>query len=167
MKNEIISVIIPVNNVEKYIESCLKSVVQQTYPHLEIIVINDGSTDGSEAIIRRYASIDSRIKLINQQHAGPSAARNNGMSLATGTYIAFIDSDDYIEECMLERMLLRMKSTGADIVECGYNEAFIHEQPIRKIAYFKTYDEIIGTENILEKHVKGNISLLVWNKFNY
>ena len=164
MQNDIISVIVPVYNVEKYLATCLESIVNQTYPYLEIIVINDGSTDSSQEIIHQYAYKDSRIKLISQQNNGLSAARNSGMAAATGTYIVFVDSDDYIEKHMLAQMLSRLESTGADIVECGYNETFTQESPIRYVPYRRNYDEIVGIDCILESHIKGNISLLVWNK---
>ena len=92
-----ISVIIPVHNVEKYIGKCLGSIVSQTYKDLEIICIDDQSSDNSLKILTDFAQKDTRIKLIKQDHKGVSAARNNGLNIATGEYISFIDSDDWIE----------------------------------------------------------------------
>jgi len=100
--NPLISIIIPVYNVESYLKDCLESVINQTYKNLEIIIINDGSQDNSKEICYNYAKKDSRIKLINKKNEGVSAARNTGMDLATGEYISFIDSDDYIDNDMIE-----------------------------------------------------------------
>ena len=91
-----ISVIIPVYNVEKYLRECLDSLLNQTFKDIEIICVNDGSTDGSLNILNEYASKDSRFIIINQNNQGLSAARNNGLNVAKGDYVAFLDSDDYI-----------------------------------------------------------------------
>ena len=88
-----ISVIIPVYNVEKYLAECLTSVVNQTFKDIEIICVNDGSTDNSPKILKEFAQKDSRIKIINQENQGLSAARNTGLDVATGEYVSFIDSD--------------------------------------------------------------------------
>ncbi len=108
-----VSVIIPVYNVEDYIEKCLESVVNQTLKEIEIIVVNDGTKDNSIKKIEKYFS-DSRIKIINKQNGGLSSARNAGLEIAKGEYISFIDSDDFIEEKMLEE--LYNESENADIV---------------------------------------------------
>jgi len=97
VKAALLSVIIPVYNVEPYLEQCLDSVINQTYKNLEIICINDGSTDNSLKILEKYQKKDSRIKLINQKNKGLSGARNAGLDVAKGEYIAFVDSDDYLE----------------------------------------------------------------------
>ena len=89
-----VSVIIPVYNVEKYLQKCLDSVINQTYKNLEIICVDDGSPDNSGGILDAYAQNDSRIIVIHQENAGVSAARNRGLDAATGEYIAFVDSDD-------------------------------------------------------------------------
>ncbi len=102
MKNLLVSVIIPVYNTELYLEKCLKSVIDQTYEKLEIIVINDGSTDNSAKILQKFASIDYRIIYINQKNMGQANSRNNGINIAKGEFIIFIDSDDFIEENTIE-----------------------------------------------------------------
>lgn len=99
-----ISVIIPVYNVEKFLPQCLDSVISQTYGNIEIICVNDGSTDSSLSILEAYAKSDSRIKIINQNNAGVSVARNNALSVAKGKYIYFLDSDDYIEHRALKEL---------------------------------------------------------------
>lgn len=92
----LVSVVVPVYNLEKYIENCLKSIVAQTYKNLEILCIDDGSTDGSADIIKSMAENDLRIKYVYQENAGVSAARNRGMNEATGEYLMFVDGDDYL-----------------------------------------------------------------------
>lgn len=108
-----VSVIIPVYNVEEYIEKCLDSVVNQTLKEIEIIVVNDGTKDNSMKKIEKYFS-DSRIKIINKQNGGQSSARNAGLAISKGEYISFIDSDDFIEEKMLEELYTESENT--DIV---------------------------------------------------
>ena len=98
MRANLVSVIVPVYNVEDYLRECVESVIKQTYPHLEIILVDDGSTDGSGAICDEYASKDNRIRVVHQKNKGLSGARNSGLDIATGRYIIFIDSDDYIWE---------------------------------------------------------------------
>lgn len=110
-----ISVIIPVHNVEKYIDKCLGSIVSQTYKNLEIICIDDQSSDNSLKILTDFAQKDSRIKLIRQDHKGVSVARNNGLKIATGEYISFIDSDDWIEPKYFENLHNAITQTDSDI----------------------------------------------------
>lgn len=116
----IISVIIPVYNVEPYLSACLDSVLAQTHRELEILLIDDGSTDGSGAICDRYAAMDPRIRVIHQENGGVSCARNRGLELAAGELISFIDSDDTMEPNMYEFLVQLMQEHGADISHCGY-----------------------------------------------
>ena len=118
--SETISVIIPAYNVEEHIDKCLGSVLSQTYENLEVIVINDGSTDSTAAMIRKHEA-DPRLKLIDQQNAGVSAARNAGIVAASGKLLAFVDSDDYLERQMYERLHTAMTESGADMAVCNYN----------------------------------------------
>lgn len=119
--NELISVIVPVYNGELYLEECVKSILAQTYRNFELIIVNDGSTDGTSEIIKKYAGMDSRIKFLNKENAGVSAARNSGITLSTGGgYIAFVDSDDLIEKEYLEKLSARA-ACGYDVVYCRYN----------------------------------------------
>ncbi len=110
-----VSVIIPVYNVEKYLRQCLDSVVSQTMHDIEIICVNDGSTDSSGRILEEYSLKDNRIVVINQENAGQSTARNKGLKIAAGEYIAFLDSDDYMEPDLCELAYNKAKQTGADI----------------------------------------------------
>ena len=113
------SIIVPVYNVEEYLEECLESIQKQTYTDIEVILVNDGSTDGSKEICESYCQMDSRFKLINQENKGQSAARNNGVSVSTGEYITFVDSDDVISSKYVE-ILNRYMTEEIDLVECEY-----------------------------------------------
>ena len=134
-----ISVIIPVYNVEDYLEKCIRSVLTNTYQDLEVICINDGSTDGCLEILQRMQAQDSRIKIINQENRGLPAVRTRGLKAASGEYIAFIDSDDWIHPQYFETLLNCMEKTGADMAVCGCckfePEEQINVAPIPKIHY--------------------------------
>lgn len=115
-----VSVIIPVYNVENYVEKTLKSVINQTYKDLEIIVIDDGSTDRSPEIVDRIAQTDERIRVFHTKNGGVSAARNKGLDIAKGRYVAFLDSDDFIEPDMYEKMVVAVEKNNCDAVQCSY-----------------------------------------------
>lgn len=118
----LISIIIPVYNAGKYINRCIKSIVNQSYQELEIIVVNDGSTDNSFSICETLAMQDNRIKVISQENGGVSKARNTGLSFAKGEYVMFLDSDDYMLPDMCKTMLDVLHSKQADCVICGIQE---------------------------------------------
>ena len=122
-----ISVIVPVYNVETYLEECLDSIQNQTYTDFEVLLVNDGSTDGSQAICERYCQTDKRFRLMNQTNQGLSAARNKGVEISTGEYIVFVDSDDIIKTNYLEKLMQYM-TEDVDIVESQFtvsNEEFL------------------------------------------
>ena len=121
MKNPLITVIVPVCNVAKYLRRCLDSVISQTYQNLEIICVDDGSTDHSSEICEQYALKDERVKVFHQENQGVSAARNKGLDMVAGEYITFVDSDDYIQSDMLERLYSELSKSEASYVICGYN----------------------------------------------
>ena len=118
MNRPLISIIIPIYKVEKYLPRCLESILRQTYKELEILCVNDGSPDRCRSILEAYAKEDSRIKVINQENQGVSAARNNGLRAATGELIAFIDSDDWIHSRYFEVLTDCLLRSGADVVFC-------------------------------------------------
>lgn len=124
MRTPLISVIIPVYNVEKYLHRCLDSVIAQTYQNLEIICVDDGSIDDSGKICDQYAVRDARIKVIHQENQGLSAARNKGLDAAEGEYIAFVDSDDYILEDMYKKMLDKLLNYNVDLCVCQWQYEF-------------------------------------------
>lgn len=115
-----VSVIIPVYNVEQYLSQCLDSVVGQSYQNLEVILVDDGSTDGSKEICDYYAEKDERIRLIRQKNQGAANAKNTGLHYVTGELITFIDSDDYVENNWIERMVFILERENADLVECSF-----------------------------------------------
>ena len=121
-----VSVIIPVYNNEKYIEKCIRSVMEQTYQNLEIIVIDDGSTDGSYRILEKLKQKDKRITVIHQENAGVAAARNKGLDIAAGDYLTFVDGDDYISDDYIEKLYQCARRYDAEMVICGL--AFVSEK---------------------------------------
>lgn len=119
MERNKVSIIVPVYNVEKYLSNCIDSILKQTYKNIEVIIINDGSIDSSGNICDEYAKKDRRIKVIQQKNSGVSATRNIGIDIATGEYMQFVDSDDYLEYNMVERLIDAM-SDKVNLVICGY-----------------------------------------------
>ncbi len=110
-----ISIIVPVFNTEKYISKCLFSLIKQTLKEIEIIIVNDGSTDGTLAVIDKFSSLDARIKIINQENQKQGAARNRGMEIALGEYIGFVDSDDWVDLDYFEKLYIAAKKHNSDI----------------------------------------------------
>ena len=117
--NTLISVIIPVYNVVKYLERCVESVINQTYSDLEIILVDDGSTDGSGELCEKLAERDQRISVVHQENQGLGPARNTGLNIMHGEYVAFLDSDDWVDSHMYEKMYNAANDNGSDIVTCG------------------------------------------------
>jgi glycosyltransferase involved in cell wall biosynthesis len=132
-----ISVIIPTYNVGVYIDDCLESIVNQTFKNLEVIVVDDGSTDISSAIYGKFAREDARIQVVRGRNNGQSVARNIGMEFATGDYVHFMDSDDYLDYDYYEKMLGRALETGADMTHGGFYREFTDEicGPERKLVF--------------------------------
>lgn len=147
--NELVSVIIPVYNVEKYLNRCIKSVLGQTYKNLEIILVDDGSTDNSSQICDEYKKIDSRIIVIHKENGGLSDARNAGINKATGKYITFIDSDDSIEKDMIEYLYLLMKKYKTKMSLCCHN--IIYEKRNKVISLGNGKEEVLSSEKCIEK----------------
>ena len=149
-----VSVIVPVYNVEKYVEKCLKSLVNQTMQEIEIIVVDDGSKDGSKSIVDNYIKkYPDKIKYLYKENGGLSSARNFAIPYANGEYIAFLDSDDYVEPTMYEEMYKLAKKDNADMVECD----FIWEYPNKqKYDYGVVYN---GKKEAIEK-----ARVVAWNK---
>lgn len=118
-KDALVSIIIPIYNVRKYLDNCIKSILNQTHKKLEIILVDDGSTDGSETIVENYAKKDKRIIVIHQKNQGQSAARNAGLKKATGDYIGFIDGDDKAKPTFVEDLLSGYSDNKVSLSVCG------------------------------------------------
>lgn len=114
------SIIIPVYNIASYLKKCIDSIMDQTYSELEIILVDDGSTDGSAEICDRYASLDNRIKVLHKPNGGLVSARKAGLEAATGEYVIYVDGDDWVESDLCENMLKEMLDSGADLVDADY-----------------------------------------------
>lgn len=166
VNNFVISVIVPVYNVEPYIRKCLDSIINQTYNNLEIILVDDGSPDKSGVICDEYAAQYSQIRVIHQQNAGLSAARNAGLDIASGDYIMFVDSDDWIEKNTCQTLLLIAQQQEADIVFYGYNEVSSSSYKILKSSK-ERITRMIEKEEILGDIITGKSIFrdYCWNKF--
>ena len=153
-----ISVIVPIYNNAKYLPKCLDSLLAQTYRDLEIILVNDGSTDGTFQICEAYRQKDSRIKVISQPNSGCSAARNRGIEMASGTYISFVDGDDWVEDNYFERLVSVHEETGSDVTITNFvrfeeETSVFHFYTRKEDSYVKEYkpeewfQHMFGIEN--------------------
>lgn len=154
-----ISVIVPVYNVEPYLRKCLDSIVDQTCQDLEILVIDDGSEDHCGEICDAYAARDPKIRVFHTKNRGLSAARNLGLDHAKGEYVGFVDSDDWIEPDMYESLLAAAERTGADVAECGV----FREYPNRTLERRRKDLVMSGTEAVWAL-LHGKLAEAVWNK---
>ena len=153
-KNKIVSIVIPVYNVEEYIEKCIISVLNQTYKNIEIIIVNDGSIDKSEEKIQKFVKEDKRIKYIIKENGGLSSARNKGIETATGDYICFIDSDDWVAGNYIECLLSRIEQDKSDISIC--NIKYVYQDNFEKIpGYHIDVNETINNKTALQYLFKG------------
>lgn len=178
MDNPKISIIVPVYNVEKYLDRCVQSLVSQTYDNLEIILVDDGSLDSCPAICDEWASKDNRIKVIHKENSGVSSSRNAGLKLASGDYIGFVDGDDFVDIDMYEKLLNAILQNNSDMSVCGYKNFYddkniskkVHEINLKKLEKndfypyflkigFKNKDFDIETENIM-----GSVWRCLFNK---
>ena len=158
----LISVIVPIYGVEKYLNKCVESLVSQTHKDLEIILVDDGSKDNCPKMCDAWAEKDSRIKVVHKENGGLSDARNAGYPYAAGDYLSFIDSDDYIESTFFEKLLAKMEESGADIVECGtrYVDEEGKELKVRP-SQDGEFDKITALKMLVKE--KG-LYQTVWNK---
>lgn len=159
----LISVIVPIYNVEKQLNKCVDSIINQTYKTLEIILVDDGSLDKCPQICDEYAKKDSRIKTIHKKNGGLSDARNAGFNIATGDYVVFIDSDDWIELQALESMLETAQKYDADIVECNV----MYKYDNKKDESYNDDEFAVYSDNysIMSAYIKDyRIKTVVWNK---
>lgn len=163
-----ISVIVPVYNVQQYLEKCVRSLIEQTYKEIEIILVDDGSTDRSGVLCDEMAEMDERICVIHKKNGGLSSARNTGIDYAKGEYLYFVDSDDYIAKDTLKKLYDKIKQEKADLALCGI--AYIDENghTIKEILPYMTDGEVWNEEQFWKNRYimgTGNICYAVaWNK---
>lgn len=159
---KLISIIIPAYNIENCLPATLDSVLAQTYGNIEVIVVNDGSKDGTKAVIDEYSAVDSRVKAIHKENGGVTAARLRGAAEASGEWIGFVDGDDLVEPDMFERLLENALKYGADISHCGYQMVF----PGRVDYYYNTgriveQDHLTGLWDLISGDY---VEPALWNK---
>lgn len=158
----LVSVVIPVYNVSRYLPQCMDSVIRQTYRNMEIILVDDGSTDGSGRICDEYAQRDARVCVVHSLNKGLASARNLGLDHIRGEYISFVDSDDWIEPHTIETLISTAINTGADIAVAGRCSEYIGKTVSTQK---KDYDiKVFQGEEILEAYAKGVFYDVVWNK---
>ena len=160
--SELISIIVPVYNVEKYIDKCINSIINQTYKNIEIIIVDDGSKDNSGIICDKLKEKDNRIKVIHKENGGLSDARNSGLKIAKGEYIGFVDSDDYIKEDMFETLYNLSKKYNSEISIISYYE--IYKEKIISVRDSKKIEELSKIDAIKELLIDTKIQSYAWNK---
>jgi len=162
--NPKISVIVPIYNVEPYLEKCLLSIAHQTFKDFEVIMVNDGSPDGSALIAEKFVERYSNFKLISQPNMGLGCARNRGLELAKGEYVAFIDSDDCIKPDYLEKLYNAAVQNGADIAICGFEMHWL-KTDIKVKNFIKKRPGVYDAKEILKCLIRDlSVQFYVWNK---
>lgn len=161
--NDKISIIIPIYNVKKYINKCIESIINQTYKNLEIILVDDGSTDGSGKICDEFKKEDNRIVVIHKKNEGVSSARNEGLKIATGDYIGFIDADDFIEKDMYLKMINRIKKDNTKMTICN---AYLEDENGVQTKNFKSDSQnIIDSYELMHRIMEDYVFQgYMWNK---
>lgn len=162
--NDLISIIVPVYNVEKYLPQCINSIINQTFKNLEIILVDDGSLDNSGKICDEFSKIDSRIIVIHKENNGLSSARNAGLEIAKGDFIGFVDSDDWLDENMYETLLKLIKDNDSDISCCKFIKAAHSDEKIPVIdnEIIKSFTNIEGLNNFYTDLYTQTV--VAWNK---
>lgn len=153
MNNPLISIIVAIYNVEEYLPKCIESILKQSYKNIELILVNDGSSDGSLQICNRYVLEDKRVKVISKNNGGQSTARNLALDVANGEYIGFIDGDDWIETDMYQTLYDVTTLENADIVQCGWYKVDSSGQ--KTIPYTNQFREIYSSNEGLDELIKS------------
>ena len=149
--SELVSVIVPIYNVEEYLEKCVDSILAQSYKNIEVILVDDGSPDKCGDICDKYKEKDARIKVLHKQNGGLSDARNAGIEMADGNYIMFIDSDDYIQNNMIETLYSRIKKDNSDIAQCNFLIVYDEDNSEQSNGNMPFDDEVITSDEALER----------------
>lgn len=162
-----VSVIVPVYNMEKYLSRCLTSLINQTIDDLEIIVVNDGSTDKSDEIIKEYKKANNNIRYVTKENGGLSSARNFGLLYATGEYIAFLDSDDYVDRNMYKKMYEKAKEHNSDYVECDFLWQYDDHQKIDTGIRYTNKKEMFVTARVVAWNKLIKREIILENKLQF
>lgn len=164
MDTPLISVIVPVYKVEKYLDRCVQSIVDQTYRNLEIILVDDGSPDNCPAMCDAWAEKDKRVKVIHKENGGLSDARNAGMTAASGEYIGFVDSDDWLNAPMYQYLYEAIDATGSDIASCGAKRVWADGKAEQEVCAVNR-NCVLEREAAMEALITANgLIQTVWNK---
>lgn len=164
-QDRLVTIVVPIYNVEKYLEKCLESLIKQTYENLQIVLVNDGSTDNSENICRKFILEDNRIELINKVNGGLSEARNFGIDVTRGEYILFVDSDDYLSPQTVEFCMKTIEHTNADIVEFAVKKIFESDPDYFEPFEFDKNDiQIFNHTEALTNILSYRFKIVAWNK---
>ncbi len=170
MESKTVSVIVPVYKVEKYINECVDSIINQTYKNIEIILVDDGSPDNCGKICDEYTQKDERIKVVHKENGGLSSARNCGIDVANGEYITFVDSDDYILDTMVEKMVNLFENHKADVVQVSFTRGkFVNKNEETTVFCNEECINNYALDNLVRPEAWGKIfksSLIKDNKFN-
>jgi len=157
-----VSIVVPVYNVELYLAQCLESLITQMYDNIEIVLVDDGSTDSSGCICDEYAAKDKRILVIHQKNAGAANAKNVGLDIATGELITFIDSDDFVDKTWILDMVEELHRTSVDMVECAFD--MVYKNRTDNVKEFLDGNGVFSTEQYLAHYLDKWTNSLFWNK---
>lgn len=169
MENDLISVVVPVYNVKPYLERCVNGILNQTYKLLEIILVDDGSTDGSGDLCESFKSVDNRVRVIHKQNAGLGYARNSGLEICTGKYVAFVDSDDEVTSTLISDLYVGLTSNKVDECKLGYNRIDVNSKVCGEKKY--PFEMFVGdkAKNVFAPRLigsapdkKDSIEMSVW-----
>lgn len=160
--HKLLSIVIPVYNVENYLDRCIESVVNQTYKTTEIIIVDDGSLDSSSLICDNWGKKDSRIRVFHKNNGGLSDARNYGIEVAKGDYIAFVDSDDFLEKNMYSMMIEALERTNSDIATCG---RYFFKNGEKKLKHISDKELVLDSHQAIDELLRGGlIEEAAWDK---
>lgn len=161
---DLISIVVPVYNVKNYLDRCIESIINQTYKNLEIILVNDGSNDGSGEVCEKWKKKDERIIVLHKKNGGLSSARNAGIEIAKGKYIAFIDSDDYVSHNMYQELHAILEKNKSDIVICGREYVWDDGKTYCRYRYDRRIENYTSKEAIKEMNSFRKFDMAAWDK---
>lgn len=165
MKDFLVSIIVPVYNCQQFLDRCIKSILNQSYKNIEVIVVNDGSSDNSLSIAESFAQDDSRMKVFTKENGGPSSSRNYGLNKVSGEFITFVDADDYIDEYMIENMIDKVNEYNDTIIFCGNYELWKNKVDER-ILFLHNKNKKLNKEIVMNEIASGKAGLVCCKLFS-